>query len=129
MNDNGSADLFFDRLVYPEHKPAHLDKGKAVNSIEMMDVVTRGLNPYAQFEAYIKLAEDPEIRFVISNTTEAGIAFDPACKLDDRPAGSYPGKLTQLLYHRFKTFHGAMDKGLRMILIKAGSLISTAVRN
>ena len=51
------------------------------------------------------------MRFVISNTTEAGIAFDPACKLADRPAASYPGKLTQLLYRRFKTFNGAPDKG------------------
>ena len=52
------------------------------------------------------------MRFVISNTTEAGIAFDPACKLEDAPASSYPGKLTQLLYHRFKTFNGDMSKGL-----------------
>ncbi|MDE6178744.1 MAG: tagaturonate reductase, partial [Duncaniella sp.] len=36
---------------------------------------------------------------------------DPACKLADRPASSYPGKLTQLLYRRFKTFNGAADKG------------------
>ena len=58
------------------------------------------------------MAEQPEIRFVISNTTEAGIAFDPQCRLEDRPASSYPGKLTQLLYHRFKHFDGDMTKGL-----------------
>jgi tagaturonate reductase len=51
------------------------------------------------------------MRFVISNTTEAGIAFDDTCRLDDKPAKSYPAKLTQLLYHRYKTFNGAMDKG------------------
>jgi tagaturonate reductase len=89
-----------------------LDAGKTVNSIELIDVISRGLNPYNQFDEYLKLAEQPEIRFVFSNTTEAGIAFDPACKLDDAPANSYPGKLTQLLYHRFKTFNGASDKGL-----------------
>ena len=60
----------------------------------------------------MKLAEQPEMRFVISNTTEAGIAFDPTCKLEDAPAASYPGKLTQLLYHRFKTFNGDKSKGL-----------------
>jgi tagaturonate reductase len=58
------------------------------------------------------LADQPEIRFVISNTTEAGIAFDPACKLEDAPASSYPGKLVQLLYRRFKTFNGDPTKGL-----------------
>ena len=89
-----------------------LDQGETVNSLELVDVITRSLNPYNQFDEYMKLAEQPEMRFVFSNTTEAGIAFDDSCKLDDAPASSYPGKLTQLLYHRFKTFDGAEDKGL-----------------
>ena len=88
-----------------------VEAGKEVDSIELIDVITRGLNPYTQFDEYLKLAENPEMRFVISNTTEAGITFDPECKLEDKPAKSYPGKLTQLLYHRFKTFKGAADKG------------------
>ncbi|MBR4596008.1 MAG: tagaturonate reductase [Bacteroidales bacterium] len=89
-----------------------LQNGEPVNSLDLIDVISRGLNPYEDFEAYLRLAEQPEIRFVISNTTEAGIAFDPACKLEDKPASSYPGKLTQLLYHRFQFFKGAADKGL-----------------
>jgi tagaturonate reductase len=88
-----------------------LDKGEAVDSIQMIDVISRGLDPYTQNAEFMKLAENPDMRFVISNTTEAGIAFDPSCKLEDAPAKSYPGKLTQLLFHRFKTFNGAMDKG------------------
>ena len=55
------------------------------------------------------------MRFVISNTTEAGIAFDPSCKLEDAPASSYPGKLTQLLDHRYKTFKGDMSMGLNIV--------------
>ena len=89
-----------------------LDEGQPVNSVEMIDVVSRGLSPYADFQGYLKLAEQPQIRFVISNTTEAGIAFDPACKFTDEPASSYPGKLVQLLYHRYEFFKGAADKGL-----------------
>ena len=89
-----------------------IDEGRQVDSIEMIDVISRGINPYRDFDAYMKLAEQPEIRFVISNTTEAGIAFDPACKFDDAPASSYPGKLVQLLYHRWEYFKGAPDKGL-----------------
>lgn len=88
-----------------------IDKGQAVDSIEMIDVINGGLNPYTQNEEFMALAENPDIRFVISNTTEAGIAFDPSCKLDDKPASSYPGKLTQLLYHRFRHFNGDMTKG------------------
>lgn len=92
-----------------------LNNGKEVDSLQLIDVISRGLNPYTQFDEYLKLAENPEMRFVISNTTEAGIAFDPACKLEDKPAKSYPGKLTQLLYHRFKTFNGAADKGFHIM--------------
>ena len=58
-----------------------LDKGQVVNSLTMIDVVSRALNPYSQNDEFMKLAEQPEMRFVISNTTEAGIAFDPTCKL------------------------------------------------
>ena len=88
-----------------------IDKGEAVDSIQMIDVINGGLNPYTQNDEFMALAEDPNIRFVISNTTEAGIAFDPSCRLDDKPASSYPGKLTQLLYHRFEHFKGDMSKG------------------
>ena len=86
--------------------------GEPVDSVDLIDVISRGLSPYADFKGYLALAEQPEIRFVISNTTEAGIAFDPACKLEDEPASSYPGKLTQLLYHRWEYFKGDMSKGL-----------------
>ena len=88
-----------------------IDKGEAVDSIQMIDVINGGLNPYTQNAEFMALAEDPNIRFVISNTTEAGIAFDPSCKLEDKPASSYPGKLTQLLYHRYNHFNGDKSKG------------------
>lgn len=88
-----------------------IDKGRSVDTVEEIDVISRGINPYRDFEDYLKLAEQPEMRFVISNTTEAGIAFDPACKFTDKPASSYPGKLVQLLYHRFEHFKGDPGKG------------------
>ena len=84
---------------------------KPVNSLTLIDTISRALNPYQDFDAFLRLAEQPEMRFVISNTTEAGIAFDPACRLSDKPASSYPGKLVQLLWHRFKTFNGDPTKG------------------
>ena len=86
--------------------------GEVVNKLTRIDCISRALNPYTQNQAFLALADQPEIRFVISNTTEAGIAFDSACKLADAPASSYPGKLTQLLFRRYKTFAGAPDKGL-----------------
>lgn len=89
-----------------------IENGHTIDSIELIDVISRCLNPYSEFQEYLKLAENPDMRFVFSNTTEAGIVFDDSCKLDDAPASSFPGKLTQLLYHRFKTFSGDPKKGL-----------------
>ncbi|MFO6484921.1 hypothetical protein ACLBR5_20495 [Escherichia coli] len=40
------------------------------------------------------------MRFVFSNTTEAGISYHAGDKFDDAPAVSYPAKLTRLLFER-----------------------------
>lgn len=60
-------------------------------------------------------AENPQLRFISCNTTEAGITYDPACRFEDRPASSYPGKLTQFLYHRFQTFGSQPGKGFLIL--------------
>lgn len=86
--------------------------GKPVDLLQRVDVISRALNAYTQHNAFMALAEQPEIRFVISNTTEAGITFDPTCRFSDAPASSFPGKLTQLLYRRFQAFHGDPKRGL-----------------
>ena len=108
---NGMVDMLNDQEGLYHLNLQGLNHGETIDSLELIDVITRGLNPYTQFDEYMKLAENPEMRFVVSNTTEAGIIFDPTCKLTDQPASSYPGKLTQLLYHRFKTFSGDPEKG------------------
>lgn len=110
--ENGLVDLLNEQDGLYHLNLQGLQGGQTVNSLEMIDVVSRGINPYTDFDSYMALAEQSEIRFVISNTTEAGIAYDPACRLEDKPASSYPGKLTQLLYHRWQYFRGAADKGL-----------------
>lgn len=92
-----------------------LENGETINSMTLVDTVSRSMNPYSDPAAFLALAEQAEMEFVISNTTEAGIAFDPACKLEDAPASSYPGKLTQLLYRRFTHFEGDTSKGLTII--------------
>lgn len=74
--------------------------------------VSRCLNPYSQWQAVLQCAEDPAIEFVISNTTEAGIAYDPADKADNLPPASFPGKLTVYLYHRYRHFQGDAARGM-----------------
>lgn len=79
-----------------------IENGKEVCEHTLVESVSRGVDPYNDFEAYLALAENPDMRFIISNTTEAGIAFDESCKFTDKAALSFPGKLCQLLYHRFE---------------------------
>lgn len=92
-----------------------LKNGKPTVETRTITSISRCINPYTDFEAFMKCAQNPDLRFSISNTTEAGIAYDPAVKLDDRPPASYPGKLTAFLYRRFCHFKGDKSKGLIII--------------
>jgi tagaturonate reductase len=88
-----------------------LKNGKALKEIKLNSAISRGINPYASFAEYSKLAEDPSMRFIISNTTEAGIAFNESDTPDMQPPSSFPAKITQLLYHRFTFYKGDLSKG------------------
>lgn len=79
-----------------------IDNGEVVDEHTHIDVISRCVNPYADHAAYMELAENPDFRFIVSNTTEAGIVFEADNKFEDAPAKSFPGKLTQLLYKRFQ---------------------------
>lgn len=89
-----------------------IKKGEAIQESQLIESVSRGINPYLDFDAYMALAENADMRFVVSNTTEAGISFNDKDTLDMQPPASFPAKLTQLLYHRYKTFNGDKSKGL-----------------
>ena len=91
-----------------------VQNGKPVEEFRKITSVKGCLNPYveADYEKYMQLAESPDLRFIISNTTEAGIAYHEGDKLEDKPQVSYPGKVCAFLYHRYKAFNGAEDKGI-----------------
>ncbi|MDT8717399.1 tagaturonate reductase [Clostridium sp. 19966] len=89
--------------------------GKAIREHSVINSISRGINPYTQYDEYLKVATQPEIRFIISNTTEAGIAMEESDKLEGGVQSSYPGKLTAFLYNRFKHFDGDKSKGLIII--------------
>jgi tagaturonate reductase len=80
--------------------------GEKVQTHEILDLVSQTVNPYADNDKYMALADVETAEFIISNTTEAGIAFNPEDKLSDAPASAFPGKLTQLMYRRFKNGFG-----------------------
>ena len=80
------------------------------------------IHPYTQWATYLELAKNPEVRFIISNTTEAGIKFNAEDGLSATPPHEFPAKLTLWLFERFKHFQGALDKGCILLpceLIKA----------
>lgn len=85
--------------------------GEQVSETRLIRSLNREIQPYQQFQDFLALAHAPQMRFVFSNTTEAGIAFAEQDRLEDTPASSFPGKLTQLLWARFSHFNGAADKG------------------
>ena len=80
-----------------------IDNGEIKKEHYFIESVSRGIDPYKSFDEYMSLAENPDFKFVVSNTTEAGIAFDDSCSFNDKPCKSFPGKLTQLLYKRYKS--------------------------
>lgn len=78
------------------------EKGEAVSRKRIVSCVSRCLDPKGDWQSVLDCAQNPDLRFIISNTTEAGIVFDPACKAEDAPPFSFPGKLTLLLHRRWK---------------------------
>lgn len=80
------------------------ENGQKINDKRVISSVSRCLNPYREYDAYMACAQNPDLRYIVCNTTEAGIRYDPACRFTDHPASSYPGKLTQFLYARYQAF-------------------------
>lgn len=95
-----------------------IENGEVVNKREIITGVNRGLEAYTEWDKVLELAENPEIEYVVSNTTEAGIVYSPEDKLDDSPPDSYPGKLTAYLYHRYQYFDGDQDKGMIIVPVE-----------
>ncbi len=87
------------------------ENGQKVNEKRVISSVSRCLNPYSDYDAYMACAKNPQLRFIACNTTEAGIQYDPSCQFSDTPASSYPGKLTQFLYARYQEFGQIPGKG------------------
>lgn len=90
-------------------------QGEEIQQQRTISCIQKGINPYKDYEEYLKLAEEESLEFIISNTTEAGIAYDDSDTLEGTPHKSFPAKLTALLYRRFKHFNADASKGLTII--------------
>lgn len=90
--------------------------GEKVEETRIVDCITRGINPYVDTDVYFECAKNPDLRFIVSNTTEAGIEYKPNQNPDDFAGLTFPGRLTLLLKKRF-------DEGLNGFILFPCELI------
>jgi tagaturonate reductase len=115
---NGLADMINDQDGVYTLAMRGIEDGKAVEKIEQITSVSRCINPYSDYEAFMEIARSKDLEVIISNTTEAGISYKEGDKVTDTPPASFPAKVTAFLYERFKAFQGAMDKGLLFVPVE-----------
>lgn len=84
------------------------EKGKKIDKKRVISFVDRCINPYKNFDAVVDAVCGKELEYIVSNTTEAGIVYDPKSSFEQCPPHSFPAKLTKLLYERFR----AGEKGV-----------------
>lgn len=88
------------------------EDGGSVDEAELIASISRGINPYKDWNEVLQLAENPEVRFAFSNTTEAGLSYSQEAYHGDASPLSFPGKLTAYLYHRYLKLGGTRDAGM-----------------
>ena len=94
------------------------ENGQPVENIEVITSVSRCINPYENYEDLMEIARSADLEVVVSNTTEAGIAYHEGDRLTDRPPVSFPAKVTAFLYERYKAFYGDPQKGLLFLPVE-----------
>ena len=99
--ENGMCDKLEEQNCVYTHIMRGMKDGVPTVDTKVIDVISRTVKPYDDYDAYLKLAEKPDFRFVFSNTTESGITYVEGDKLGDKPPKSFPAKVTELLYKRF----------------------------
>ncbi|MBO5027624.1 MAG: tagaturonate reductase [Clostridia bacterium] len=77
------------------------ENGETVENVYKVDSLANVIDPFTDYEKYIALAKDPELKIIVSNTTEAGICYNEKDKIDGFDGITYPAKLTKFLYERY----------------------------
>lgn len=99
---DGLCDKLTEQNCVYTHIMRGLKDSKEVVDKKVIDVISRCVKPYDNYEEYLNLAKNPSFRFIVSNTTESGIVYEKEDKITDAPPKSFPAKVTHLLYERFK---------------------------
>jgi len=98
---SGRADALDPEKGYRVHVRGAANGG-IVDRTERVRSLSRVLVASKDWASVRDCAVSPKLRLIVSNTTEAGFATDPADRFDAEPPASFPGKLTQLLALRWR---------------------------
>ena len=111
----GNLDRFHDQECQYTLQLRGFENGQPKKITRQITSVVDAVAAIDDYDKYIQYGLCDTLRFIVSNTTEAGIVFDETDDFNACPPKTYPGKLTKLLFERFKKFEGAKDKGIILI--------------
>lgn len=114
----GSLDRFHEQECQYTVQLRGIVDGEPKRINRIVSSVADAVDAYTEYDKYADFAKLESLRFIVSNTTEAGIVYDAEDRMEFTPPKSYPGKLTKFLYERYQHFNGAQDKGLIMLPVE-----------
>ena len=91
-----------------------VQQGQDVSETTIVSAVSRVLAAQTQWDDVLRIARNPALQIIISNTTEVGLNYVEE-SIFQRPPESFPAKLTSFLYERFRSVGGSKAKGLVVI--------------
>lgn len=114
----GSLNMFHEQECQYTVQLRGIVDGEAKRINRIVTSVADAVAACEEYEKYAAYAKLDSLRFIVSNTTEAGIVYDDTDRFELNPPKTYPGKLTKFLYERYRHFAGAPDKGLVMLPVE-----------
>jgi tagaturonate reductase len=88
-----------------------IEDGNEIGEQIVCSAISRVLSASKDWTEILKIAHNPQLKVVVSNTTENGIALTQD-NVKKHPPVSFPGKLLAILYERYKAFEGSNKSGL-----------------
>ena len=79
-----------------------LTDGARIDRVQPVESISRALVADTQWDEVLALAGSPDLRWIVSNATEAGYALAAGDGPDDAPPQSFPAKLAVVLAARFQ---------------------------
>jgi len=83
-----------------------IEHGRIKEVKRIIGSISRLLVAERDWDKVVEATRKQSLRVIISNATETGLTLDPADRLESKPPRSFPGKLTQLLFERWRASNG-----------------------